>query len=64
MIMRRCVHCGVTCWHNLCANKDRTGGRCTFCGHPPGSNSGSMKRDYAELIRAKQVNRARLLQLQ
>ena len=60
MIKKQCNHCGVRCWHNPCQVKDREP-RCTFCGHPPGGNSGSMKREYAENVRNRQVARARLL---
>lgn len=62
MIFKLCLNCGVTCWHNKCGLKDRAP-RCTFCGHPVGHNNGTMQKDYAELVRNKQANKARLLEI-
>jgi hypothetical protein len=61
MVRRVCSECGQFAWHNPCANKERVNGRCTYCGHPPNGNTGTDKRALNEAIRARQVNRARLL---
>lgn len=64
MLRKLCLHCGVTCWHNTCAAKDRAP-RCTFCGHPASvvGNAGTPKRELALWVAARQASRARTLNI-
>ena len=58
MIKKMCLQCGKTAWHNPCASKDRDW-RCTYCGSPCSANHGTAKREHQELIKAKQIAKAR-----